>query len=131
MHWRQQCIRACRERGGAALDLLGRRRWVMEVFSRDPTTRSEGEREVVNMVPQGTSAGIIKKAMPKVHRVTKSMDGTLRNQIHDELVGTWTDEAEDYFGHVVEGLMVSFDELDIPLKVESAIGETWLNAKPK
>ena len=128
VHWRDMTIQAARDAGGKAYDLLGRYRYVKGLFSRDPQERSEAERQAVNMVPQGTNAGIIKKVMPRVHKLYKSAKGRLVNQIHDELVGHWSQEAEDELGHEAERIMTDYDW--IPLRVESASGPTWLKAKP-
>ena len=78
---------------------------------------------------QGTSADIIKAAMPKVHRIVKAAGGKSRIQVHDELVGTWTEEMERELGPVLDAVMIEND-LGIPLKVESEHGESWLRSKP-
>lgn len=128
MAWRQERIEYTRTTGEAP-DLWGRYRLIPAIWSKDPEIRSEAERQTVNMVPQGTSAGIIKPAMPKVHRLLKQNGFWLFNQVHDEVVYPITEQAENDLGPELDRLMTENPLL--PLKVEPAIGSTWLEAKPQ
>jgi DNA polymerase I-like protein with 3'-5' exonuclease and polymerase domains len=127
VQWRNRVIQQARQTG-ASFSLYGRRRLIPKIFSKDPTYRAEAEREAVNMVPQGTSADIIKRAMPSVLRLVKQAGGVLRNQVHDEIVGTWSPQAEAELGREVDKIME--DSQLIPLKVEAESGPTWFQAKP-
>ena len=127
VRWRLDVIQKAKQ-AGASYSLYGRRRLLPKIWVKDPTMRAEAERESVNMVLQGTAADVIKMAMPKVLQLVKSAGGKLRNQVHDELVGTWSEEAEQELGPEVNKIM-EYCEL-VPLKVEAAHGPTWYQAKP-
>ena len=73
---------------GYAQTLLGRRRYLADINSRNAAARSFAERNAVNMPIQGTSADMIKIAMIRIYREFQRLG--LRSkmilQVHDELV---------------------------------------------
>src|SRR3990167_10696584 len=115
MEWRQNFIQHTRETGESR-DLFDRYRLIPSIWSKDPEIRSEAERQAVNEVPQGTSAGIIKQAMPKVHRLLKQNGFWLIHQMHDELVYPITAQANEDLGPELDRLMTANPLM--PLKVE-------------
>src|SRR5690606_6231635 len=48
--------------------ILGRKRWLRDINSSNPTVRGYAERNAINMPVQGTAADMIKIAMIRVHR---------------------------------------------------------------
>lgn len=87
------------------------------------------ERTAVNTVIQGSAADLIKLAMIRVDRRLKESDHPARMllQIHDELVfETPRDRVADLIPLVREE-MESALALDVPLKVDMAVGDDWLN----
>ena len=68
--------------------LMGRRRLIPELRSRNWQTRTLGERLAVNTVIQGTAADIIKLAMINGRRALadEGLESRLILQIHDELL---------------------------------------------
>lgn len=113
---------------GAAYSLDGRRQLIPQIWSKDPNTKAGGERVAINMVCQGSAADFIKKAMPPVQRLLRQVGGTLRNQVHDELVFTI---PKRYISDIDGPLTALMEECPlVPLRVEGDYGRTWLQAKP-
>ena len=116
---------------GYVTTLLGRRRYLPELKSRNYNIRSFGERAALNTPIQGTAADIIKMAMIDV--ANKLKDGgyvsRLILQVHDELI---IDTAADEISAVCSLLQECMENayaLDVPLVAEVSVGDNWLDAK--
>ncbi len=117
---------------GQVSTLFGRFRRVPELRSRNPQTRSLGERLAVNMVIQGTAADIMKVAMVRARDALRDagIHGTkLVLQIHDELLFEAPEDEIDRAVEIVEREMADAFELDPPLGVDVGVGANWLEAK--
>jgi DNA polymerase I len=117
---------------GQVSTLFGRFRRVPELRSRNPQTRSLGERLAVNMVIQGTAADIMKVAMVRARDALRSagLDETrLVLQIHDELLFEAPEDQVEEASRIVEREMADAFELDPPLGVDVGVGVNWLEAK--
>ena len=116
---------------GKVTTLMGRRRLLPELRSRNWQTRTLGERLAVNTVIQGTAADIIKLAMVRCRRALD--DSGLRTkmilQIHDELLLEGPDEETEAAAELARDAMVGAFALDPPLAVDVGIGPDWLSAK--
>ncbi len=123
-------IGSAREQG-CVRTLMGRRRLIPELRSRNPQTRMLGERLAVNTVIQGTAADIIKLAMINSVRAlaAEGLESRLILQIHDELLfeGPATETAA--VSDLARREMVGAFPLDPPLAVEIGAGADWLDAK--
>ncbi len=115
---------------GFSETLLGRKRAISELASRNRNVRQQGERLAVNTPIQGTAADLIKKAMVDV-------DGRLREkglrtgmllQVHDELVFEVPVEEIDAARDVIVSAMEGVWELSVPLVVDVGWGENWAAA---
>ncbi|MFO0973843.1 MAG: DNA polymerase I [Phycisphaerae bacterium] len=122
---------ATARRSGQVETLLGRRRRIDDINSRNPTARAAAERFAVNTVVQGTAADLIKKAMLAIHaRLMRSRGETrLLLQIHDELVfelprAALADEARHVAAEMSGALPLS-----VPVRVDLAAGANWLDAE--
>ena len=110
--------------------VLGRRRYLKDIHSRNPTVRGAAERNAVNAPIQGSAADIIKIAMINIYkRLEKENYKTkMLLQVHDELVfDAYKDELEDVqkmIRHEMENAYV----LDVPLTVDIGLGQNWLEA---
>lgn len=114
---------------GFAETMWGRRRYLPDLFSFNPSIKRAAERMAVNLPIQGTAADIMKAAMIKVDDWLSSRflpnQARLVLQIHDEILI----EAEQ--GLVAEiikevpGLMAGVINLAVPLAVNSTVGVNW------
>jgi len=66
--------------------ILGRRRYVPELESKNRNIQKFGERIAINSPIQGSGADIIKVSMVNVYRKTKRKKSRIVLQIHDELL---------------------------------------------
>jgi DNA polymerase-1 len=110
--------------------LLGRRRYLRDINSRNVTTRGFAERNAINAPIQGSAADIIKIAMVNIHRwlQREKMRSRMTMQVHDELVfDVHKDEIDVVKGQVVH-LMKYAVHLEVPMEVEVGVGANWLEA---
>jgi DNA polymerase I len=111
--------------------LVGRRRYIPEVKSKNYNIRQFGERAATNAPVQGSAADIIKIAMIRIADVlAERADGTrMLLQVHDELLFEAPIDGLDQVRQLVTHRMENAFPLDVPLKVESGVGETWYECK--
>jgi DNA polymerase-1 len=110
--------------------LLGRRRYLRDINSRNVTTRGFAERNAINAPIQGSAADIIKIAMVNIHRwlEKQKLRSKMTMQVHDELVfDVHKDEVDIVKENVVE-LMKYAVHLEVPMEVEVGVGLNWLEA---
>ncbi len=110
--------------------LLGRRRYLRDINSRNVTTRGFAERNAINAPIQGSAADIIKIAMVNIHRwlEKEKLRSKMTMQVHDELVfDVHKDEVEVVKEHVVT-LMKFAVHLEVPMEVEVGVGLNCLEA---
>jgi DNA polymerase-1 len=116
---------------GYVMTLLGRRRYLSELQSKNYSVRSFGERAALNTPIQGTAADIIKLAMIEVSKRLREggFKSKLILQVHDELIiDTARDEAEAV-GALLKDCMENTYKLDVPLIAQVSTGDNWLDAK--
>ncbi len=110
--------------------ILGRRRYLRDINSRNMATRQFAERNAINAPIQGSAADIIKIAMINIHRwlEREKLKTKMIMQVHDELVfDLHVDEQEIVKPRVIE-MMKTAVILDVPMEVEVGIGKNWLEA---
>ncbi len=119
------------ERDGYVTSLLGRRRPVPEIRTRNRQTRALGERLAVNFVMQGSNADIIKVAMIAIHRRLREegRGARLVLQVHDELLLEVPEKEVSAVKELVRDEMCSAYPLDPPLAVDVGVGDDWHEAK--
>jgi len=126
----EECIDKAKRKGYAET-ILGRRRRISDLRSTNPGRRAQAERLAVNTVIQGSAADLIKVAMIRVHRRIQAENLALRMllQVHDELVfETSAAEVEQHAKWIAEE-MVNAIRFDVPLKVDTKFGPSWLSDK--
>ena len=116
---------------GKVVTLMGRRRLIPELRSRNFQTRTLGERLAVNTVIQGTAADIIKLAMVRSRAALDSegLESKLILQIHDELLFEGPIAETEAVTTLARREMVDAMKLDPPLAVDVGSGPDWLSAK--
>jgi DNA polymerase-1 len=125
-----QCLAAAR-RDGYVRTILGRRRPIEGLDSRNANVRNQAERFAVNTVIQGSAADLIKIAMIRLHARIAAEQLPLRMllQVHDELVCEAPRTQAPRLADTVRTVMSGALTLRVPLKVDVACGENWLAAK--
>ncbi|WP_137597362.1 DNA polymerase I [Paucilactobacillus kaifaensis] len=108
-----------------------RRRYLPDINAKNFNQRSFAERTAMNTPIQGSAADIIKIAMIGMQTALKEqgLKAKMLLQIHDELVFEAPLEEIPQLEKLVPSVMDSAVKLDVPLKVESAHGATWYDAK--
>ncbi|HEU4562691.1 MAG TPA: DNA polymerase I [Longimicrobium sp.] len=111
--------------------LTGRRRYIPEINARNFNIRSFGERAATNAPIQGTAADLIKIAMIRIQNdLDQRTDGTkMLLQVHDELLFEVPEANVREVQDLVRDRMENAAVLDVPLRVESGIGTSWIETK--
>jgi len=110
--------------------ILGRRRYLPDINSRNPTNRGFAERNAINAPIQGSAADMIKLAMIRIQDFIESekLQSKMILQVHDELVFDAHKDEIELLKSKVDELMRT--AIDIPVKIETGIGigQNWLEA---
>ena len=116
---------------GYVTTLMGRRRYLPELKSKNFNLRSFGERCAMNTPIQGTAADIIKLAMIRVDAALAKQypQARLVLQVHDELIVECPLDQADDVKQLVEREMEQVMELRVPLLAEAKSGASWYEAK--
>ncbi|MBA1434572.1 DNA polymerase I [Bombilactobacillus bombi] len=111
--------------------IMHRRRYLPDIHSRNYHIRSFAERTAMNTPIQGSAADIIKIAMINMQKKLQSenLQATMLLQVHDELIFEAPKSEIPLLQKLVPAVMDSAVQLDVPLKVETAHGKTWFDAK--
>jgi DNA polymerase-1 len=115
---------------GYAETILGRRRSLPDISSRNAATRQAAERNAVNTPVQGSAADLVKLAMVRVWRALKreNLKAEIILQIHDELLLDAPKDEEARAREILESEMSGAYNFGVPLVVETGSGATWLEA---
>ncbi|EAD4935975.1 DNA polymerase I, partial [Listeria monocytogenes] len=126
----QDIVRFAKEKGYVET-ILHRRRYIPEIVSRNFNVRGFAERTAMNTPIQGSAADIIKKAMILMSErlVSEKLEAKLLLQVHDELIFEAPEAEIAKLEEIVPDVMENAVELSVPLKVDSAFGDTWYDAK--
>jgi DNA polymerase-1 len=124
----EQMKEMAREKGYVET-LIGRRRYIPEIRSRNPGQRGFGERTATNSPIQGTAADLIKIAMIRLHERLADTGATMLLQVHDELLFEVPEPEVDAVSALVRSEMEGAIELAVPLKVDLGVGATWYETK--
>jgi DNA polymerase-1 len=124
--WRRRVVKDAVV-NGFVTTVLGRRRYIPELFSNDPNEVSYGERIATNTPIQGSAADLCKVAMLRVDRALAEHDlaASMVLQIHDELLLDVPEEEVETVVPLVREAMEGAAELEVPLVVEIGVGKTW------
>lgn len=110
--------------------VLGRRRYLKDINSRNAVVRGAAERNAVNAPIQGSAADIIKIAMINIYN--KLNEGNYKTkmllQVHDELVFDVYKPELETMKQLIKHEMENAYQLAVPLDVDFDIGDNWLEA---
>ncbi len=110
--------------------VMGRRRYLPDINSRNNVVRGYAERNAVNAPLQGSAADIIKRAMINIYNALneQGFKSKMIIQVHDELIfNVVPDELADLQELVTRLMREAFNGV-VPLEVSSGVGQNWLEA---
>ena len=115
---------------GYVQTLLGRRRYLKDINSRNAVVRGAAERNAINAPIQGSAADIIKIAMINIQNKLESEDyqSKMLLQVHDELVFDVFKPELNKVIDMVKSEMMNAYQIEVPLKVDINYGLNWLEA---
>ncbi len=111
--------------------LFGRRRPIPELLNGNWRIRQAGERQAMNAGIQGLAADIFKVALVRVDAALeeRGLASRLVLQVHDEVLVEVPEVEREVVGPLVVDLMRHAAEMDVPLEVNVAWGDSWADAK--
>lgn len=124
----ESTLEFCRTHGYVQT-LLGRRRYIPEIHTKNKVAREAAERVAYNMPIQGTAADIIKKAMLALDSELEGTGASLTLQVHDELVLEVPEDRIEEVSKILKSCMEGAYDLSVPLTVEVGTGKSWYDAK--
>jgi len=125
----ERSIRNAREKGYVET-IMGRKRHLKDINSRNAVVRGFAERNAINAPIQGSAADIIKVAMIRINKQLseENLKSKMILQVHDELVfDVYKPELEKVM-EITENEMINAIKLDVPLTIDSGSGNNWLEA---
>ena len=110
--------------------ITGRRRYIRDINAKNKMVRAGAERNAINAPIQGTAADMIKIAMININNFLNSNNFQTKMllQVHDELVFDLFPSEKDFLIPKIEELMQNAINLDVPITVQSGVGNNWLEA---
>ncbi|OFZ18569.1 MAG: DNA polymerase I [Bdellovibrionales bacterium GWB1_55_8] len=114
---------------GFAMTLLGRKRHLPDISSRNPAVRSNAERMAMNTPIQGTAADLMKLAMIEIdHQLERrGMRSRLIIQVHDEVVLDCPESEAEEALRIVTEAMEGAARMDVPLSVNAGTAKNWMD----
>ncbi|GAA4279911.1 DNA polymerase I [Gaetbulibacter aestuarii] len=115
---------------GYVKTVLGRRRYLKDINSRNAVVRGAAERNAVNAPVQGSAADIIKIAMIRIFEKLNEGDYKTKMllQVHDELVFDVYKPELEKVSEMIRHEMENAYKLEVPLDVDIDTGANWLEA---
>lgn len=115
------------EAKGYVETIMGRRRYIRAINSRNKMEKAGAERIAINTPIQGSAADIVKAAMLRVCDVLKKegCGAKLLLQVHDELIFECPEQEAPAAVRLIEQAMESVVQLDVPLRVSVEVGPRW------
>lgn len=122
-------IQQAKERGYVET-ILGRKRYLSDINSRNANVRGYAERNAINAPIQGSAADIIKIAMIRIQKQLDelSLRTKMTLQVHDELNFNMPIEEQDIARKIIIETMESAYKMSVPLRADFGIGKSWFEA---
>lgn len=110
--------------------IMGRRRYLRDINSRNAVVRGMAERNAINAPIQGSAADIIKMAMICIHRRIRqeNLQSRMIIQVHDELNFKCHKDEQEKLKQLVVDCMENVVHLSVPLTVSYGFGKNWYEA---
>ncbi len=110
--------------------LMGRKRVLKDINSRNSLVRSNAEHNAINTPIQGSAADIIKMAMIKISDkiVELGLKSKMLLQVHDELLFEVPENEVEQLTEMIKFEMENAVKLDVPLIVDISTGTNWAEA---
>jgi DNA polymerase-1 len=118
------------QENGFVKTILGRRRYLRDINSRNATVRGYAERNAVNAPIQGSAADMIKVAMINIDKWMRKegLKSKMLLQVHDELIFDAHNDELELLQSKVEYYMANAIPMKVPLEVGMGTGANWLEA---
>ena len=115
------------KKDGFLTTLLGRRSYFPNINASNMQLRQYAERSAINAPIQGSAADLIKIAMIAIQRrlEQEQSESLMIMQVHDELVFDAPSGEIDVLTKIVKEEMEGAYKLNVPLKADMTVGETW------
>lgn len=112
---------------GYVKTIMGRRRYLPDIQSRNSVVRGMAERNAINAPIQGSAADIIKLAMIQIQQqfMKRKLRSKMILQVHDELIFDVHRAELEEVKKIVLDHMEQVVELQVPLTVDWGTGENW------
>ncbi len=120
-------LKARARKDGYVLTIMGRRRTLKDIDSRNKVLREAAERMAINTPIQGSAADLIKMAMIRVDREFREagMEARLILQVHDELIVEAPEREAAGSERILKEAMEGVAKLSVPLTVSVSRGKNW------
>ena len=124
--WIEKAIGEARTTG-ISTTMMGRKRYIKDINSKNFNLRSFAERTAVNTPIQGSAADIIKRAMLKVQgRLHQNhLKAQMLLQVHDELILEVPPQEIAGVIKILHECMEEAADLEVPLKIDVNVGFNW------
>lgn len=115
---------------GYVSTILGRKRYLRDINSRNAVMRGFAERNAINAPIQGTAADIIKVAMINIDAwmQKEEVQSKMIMQVHDELVFDVPKSEVELMKTKIDELMKEALPIAVPMEVGMGVGANWLEA---
>jgi DNA polymerase-1 len=115
---------------GYVQTIMGRRRYLKDINSKNFTVRGFAERNAINSPVQGSAADLIKLAMINIYREFKkqNLKSKMTLQVHDELVFDAHKDELEIIKPIIYDKMIHAIKTTVPIEAEIGIGKNWLEA---
>ena len=115
---------------GYVTTIMGRKRMLPDINSRNPVVRGYAERNAINAPIQGSAADVIKIAMVAIYdeMCQRNLKSKMIMQVHDELNFDVVEWELDVMKELVARNMEAAFSGKVNLKASCGVGQDWLSA---
>jgi DNA polymerase I-like protein with 3'-5' exonuclease and polymerase domains len=125
--YRLMVVNSTRQKGYVTT-VLGRRRYLPEINSKNFGDKAGAERQAFNTRIQGSAADIMKLAMIRAQDMIPK-EAKLLLTVHDELVTLTPDNKAEETAEAIREAMEGIKLLDVPLLADVKVVQRWGQAK--